>query len=1229
MICMAAVMLAAFDLWAVNDYGSKYWTPTDEVTTPHIKWDKPDAQGPLKVFFIVSRLGMREVVELAQRMDLQYTVFAVGGQNYNFNRFNDFAAVNKYEPDRARDEDAMTDDIEAKLDGSYDLIALGNVNLNSFPLSVRYKLLKKVKDGTPLIGFLNPADEYFKQATAKKEKLDLPALIPYKALPAFAKYKDGTDWRNATMELATFGRGRILTLKRYQVPPSLQAFTPGPEGNLLEPKLVEYDYYLAWIVQLMRFMSGRTTVLVAGEDHLIGMRGEMTNLAYSVSGPEGKAATCKFIFRNDENDVLDTREKEIKLSAGGTTVNFDVPRSPGGRYFADMWVKEGEKILAFSSSFVELNPDPMIAEIEIQNDFRQEEKVAGKVKISARQATGNQRLVVRQRDTYGRITAETQVEIPSLPANAAQEINFTLSGGKPLTIMQYLEAELCQGREIQDRKRKSFSISDLPPKEDIRLLHLMEKWSESYPGYYMFAELATAGFDTEYIWFSKIPFLYNMRNMSYTQRLVDKKTDHVGTPSREINDHVRQPCLTDPEYRKQLADILVKKTEEGRPFSTVEFSMGDECRFVNGSFELCFSPTCVAAFHKFLAEEYGTVKAMNREYGTMYTSFDEVQPITIDKAKKEKNLQPLWIDYRRHMESTWAEIFSYCEEIVRKNIPPAKVGYEGSDTLINSFQGADFYKLMRAMRMNGTYDGAFVPYAVMSFARPGTLLGLGWYGGYNSTRCPEFQRHIAWRHLFRGANSYWIYTADARGQQSVMAPDMSFYDFFKANLAEIKEIQNGIGKLLMMSKRADDGIAILYSASSVHAATLTEGLPSMQNVLNALTPLFEDTGRQFRIISYEELAKGALKHGGFRLLWLPYAQALSRQEAAEIESFVKGGGTVIADIRPGVRDEHGKPYEAGGILDNVFGVMQSTSTPVATNCDAVINLNGRAKTLKNVPCDWSLGLRSGQANATLGNGTAVVDCKNLGMIINQYGKGRAILLNFSLSAYAGVMGALETSAVKTSDDAQEMREVFNILLAQAGMEPAVRIEPETNGVRLYRFVVDGMVYLGVLQELPESAAAYEAGEAKPLVAKPYVLKFEGKRHVYDIRAGKYLGCSDRIEVMIEPAKGMMYAFLPYEVKGLKLNAPKRVGQGEKLEYEVTLEGADHPGRHIFRMELVAPKGEVVAYYSDNMVGENGTGKGSVTLALNEMAGEWKIRARDVATGVTAERAFVVEELKGE
>jgi hypothetical protein len=85
--------------------------------------------------------------------------------------------------------------------------------------------------------------------------------------------------------------------------------------------------------------------------------------------------------------------------------------------------------------------------------------------------------------------------------------------------------------------------------------------------------------------------------------------------------------------------------------------------------------------------------------------------------------------------------------------------------------------------------------------------------------------------------------------------------------------------------------------------------------------LLADSGYQARFIREADLLKRDLYESGYRVLILNHSLALSTSEADAIATFVKSGGTVLADEATGLFDEHGKA-RAGGVLDELFGIGQ-------------------------------------------------------------------------------------------------------------------------------------------------------------------------------------------------------------------------------------------------------------------------------------------------------------------
>ena len=103
------------------------------------------------------------------------------------------------------------------------------------------------------------------------------------------------------------------------------------------------------------------------------------------------------------------------------------------------------------------------------------------------------------------------------------------------------------------------------------------------------------------------------------------------------------------------------------------------------------------------------------------------------------------------------------------------------------------------------------------------------------------------------------------------------------------------------------------------------------NAIRAATRNFarsiEHAGFQYRYVSPEEVRRGKLRSGDYRILMLPHTIAISPNEAKEIGDFVEHGGVVIADGEPGIFDEHGR-RAAEPLLSGVFagpGAIAETS----------------------------------------------------------------------------------------------------------------------------------------------------------------------------------------------------------------------------------------------------------------------------------------------------------------
>ena len=131
------------------------------------------------------------------------------------------------------------------------------------------------------------------------------------------------------------------------------------------------------------------------------------------------------------------------------------------------------------------------------------------------------------------------------------------------------------------------------------------------------------------------------------------------------------------------------------------------------------------------------------------------------------------------------------------------------------------------------------------------------------------------------------------------------------------------------------------------------------------------------------------------------------------------------------------------------------------------------------------------------------------------------------------------------------------------------------------------------------------------------LSVSGSGHLYDCRAGKYLGPAGERVVTLRAATGNLFALLPYRVERLEVTSPARASLGRPIDVKVVVASvAGGPlARHVIVLQLRRPDGKDLAQHRWIVETDKGSVASQLFLALNDPAGQWTLLARDVATGV--------------
>jgi hypothetical protein len=305
----AAFAIMAVSVWATPPYGDPN-QPYDKIPgtweTDHVKWAKPLAGGKLKVLFILPYPTARDVVELAQRFDMDYTVIMTAGRaSWDQGWYEGANATPLFGAQAATVLDTLSKK-RLSLANDYDAIVLGNVSWRVVPEFTRDLLLQHVARGAGLV-YISPnrqalmrwgnigggpgavADKITAgedpQFTALFQKNEDPAVatrifgtlpldcLPLKVLAQVADFKalkplppGGVRAQNPVcITTSSHGKGRVLGLHYFDAELNKSNNLTSLVPNVPYDRL-SYDYLYALLAKSVLWSAGREPSVNIGID---------------------------------------------------------------------------------------------------------------------------------------------------------------------------------------------------------------------------------------------------------------------------------------------------------------------------------------------------------------------------------------------------------------------------------------------------------------------------------------------------------------------------------------------------------------------------------------------------------------------------------------------------------------------------------------------------------------------------------------------------------------------------------------------------------------------------------------------------------------------------------------------------------------------------------------------------------------------------------------------------
>ncbi|MFQ5808666.1 MAG: beta-galactosidase trimerization domain-containing protein, partial [Armatimonadota bacterium] len=872
-----------------------------------------------------------------------------------------------------------------------------------------------------------------------------------------------------------------------------------------------------------------------------------------------------------EQTVLKVSQPATAAGAGG----LDIPVGlRAGEYHIDVRARGKRTIEAWATTSFTVTSTRTVEAVELDRDWGEVgEAGPGQVRLAGDPAAGEM-LRVRLMDRRGRVLAREDLRI------TAETVPFRFAIDAWMPMLLRVEAARRDGKQ---EVASTYSYFRVTRRNRGQFNFLVWDYPRGTLAPYGEQSLAKLGTTVQLSGGSPPLQLaaYNIAWVPYTTRIMSPKDENG----------IMQPvCWNNEPAVQEYVQGIVDKYPPARQHGVFVYSLGDET-VTRGS---CVHPACLAAYRQYLQQEYGDIAALNASWGTDLPSFDAVtlsEPDDNDEqaALRAKNY-PRWYDRQAFQCYNFVQFCKRFGEAYKRLDPLARTGFEGAGRFRN---GDDIDLIVRTNGFWSPYPGS-ADEVIRSIA-PRGFPRANWMG-YRKDADSLLSKY--WRMITRGTDAVWWWRWDALGRfNGFLAPHLGPFPATKDLAKDTEIVRDGLGTLLINSEMLDDGIALLYSMPSVYAARL-EGGPSYGSSESQHTAWYtaiRDLGLQFRYVTDRMLRLGEFDAGRYKVLILPQAEAVGPQEADVIREFARDGGTVIADIRPGLFDGHCKPLERGA-LDDMFGIERDGNQEAATGVAAIEGLLADvevALTWDDAKVDPAVRMVQGQALGTCGETPLCM--------VNRVGRGQAALLNFAMASFPNI----------STDGAPEEAATFiGALLASAGVRPAVQL---TSGKRRLRNVELVRWRNGDIELMALFRQSGEPGRTR--------VTLPGEKHVFNLRGRRALGPLESFETRVIPSRATFFALLPGPAPGAKLELPRQSAPGRVVTGRLSVPAA--VGQHAFRIRATTPDGCPADWWDQVAIVGREPVEVQLPVAFNDPAGKWTVRAIDLYTNKATARQLTV------
>ena len=1194
-----------------------YYAPlTDPPVSPHREWGKPLAGGPIRALVMVGLSMQREVVELAQRLDLDYDLVPL-------------AVVVRYRPE-------VLEDIARN---RYEVVVTAQLADEPQLKPITDWLERQVQRGTGWVAVNSTSAQggielafagtgySERNRWVRREGHWITDAVPIEVLPTFDTYKCvATDRAMTTLlaaenrpKMAVFehGGGRVVNLLSGQGH-GIGSLLPSP--TLAAHIRVHFDYWeyeyslLARAIRWAARREGGVSATPTAPLVFDRRAGEQQGGVRVRSETPFEGTVRLRLLATDGTVSLDTAESVAIAAGGARDVPFTLPVGLlGGRHVLDVEVRDrGNTAVEWGAFLCDVNEPVTVTGITLDKEYcRRGEPI--RVQALFAIAGGVARDVTLEstiRDTYGRDVYRVSKDVRLTGNDPPSETVELRPDGSVLRTDAYwlrltVHDEL--GRAAVAWQRLHVPI---PP----AVKHQTYWGGSGGTSFHAHAHLRSViapilrELGLRVTWAHKLREDYTDLTVENNLWAAPENIIDTGGWNQRFPDGVRTPCLSDPELLDACEAEARTYVARLRKFGIIGYGSEEEMSLnvARPAGTTCLGPHCARELRTWLQAQYGSLAALNAGWDSAFDSWDAVTGLRWEDGGSALKNPARWIDFRTFMEVVYAKPQHRFNRGVRSADPGALSGYNAIAYGINPFFGIDRTRLAQTLSFSIEYQpnqledrGVEVPFELLRDSAPAAKISsfVGYTGMENDH---DRYWYKAWWMACRQMYAPVYYTLLHEGRPRVTyhyhkIHQTYAYNTFTQLIADsTRPLMRGVGKLLINSRVDDNGIAVYYSQTSMmrhywedSTGVTTGALPRWD-----VRKLLKEAGLHYRRLNVFQLLAGNAR--AYRVLILPDTIAIGAAEWAATTRFVEAGGTVIAFARTGIADGHGKYVSDPARVESLFGIRYAAEA--GRYAAGTARLTGPDAGAGDVPlhlCDPPLTIAGGEVAGADAAGRPVV-------VRRASGNGQAYYLH----------GAARL------DPSPAAAELLLSLLSTGGVTRRFRLlqgDRDAGGFQCFRYTTDG-------DDGPEYIALLHNLSSTHEPDTPLALRLAAGGHFYDVLAGGYLGDGGDIAVRV-PRRGRprLYARLPYRAAdSLVITCPPELERGRPTPVRIRVPGVgDNAATHILRVTVHDPAGNLVEPVAGNHIAAAGRLDYALDVPYNAPAGEWTLAARDVVTGAAA------------